>query len=743
MAVNFLSSAPKLKVREDCSNWAFTVRHMLVLDELQGCLDGTETDTGKDGKALAKLILKIDPSLSIHVKEAKKAEDLWTQLEHLFSDSGFCRRIGLLRALTSIKLVNWLPEKYASMIMAVEYSGMHLTVDSIKTKLLDMEPANEAGNGNAFGAGRNNKHNNRNSYSRVGNTGANSSNAQMSGTCSYTNPNLQNVRCYKCKQTGHYKNKCPNNKTDKKGAFNAAFLSGEFNNQDWCVSGLATNLLSLNLLIHKGNQVVFDNGGCKIYNSENILVAVADLINSVYIINCESTVSYSVSGHQQQLLMGKHGTGGLAISIIRIFIGCIPQAPSQGETINSAKYCNLLDQLRAVMAEKRLELSNRRGVVFHHDNVCNNSTDETISREVPVSSHLGSTVAARTAVPSEPNYLDPTPIRNNSRGGVRLSNNQHNGVGRLGSVGSSNGPMSPQGTLSSPSPPPMLPPPPPVPQPLPSSLYVNEEVLAVISMDTEHNNNKSHRRTMQRSCTVNSTTSGSGFGLLDCAISQSHQEFVHHQAKPPPLSMASYINIDISSEASPLSPSHSISDSTLPKDENNETDCADHAYMNVSPGQEQIESTCVTRTRPPPLPPIQSDWDDGSRHCYANLESSEIEGLKKRFSGISIAEKSPLPPSTPPAGSLKEVNYAVLDLDKGNSLSIATPEGTSNTIPSPPDSPNKPVKGYATIDFNKTAALSHSVNPNLVNDNEGSRKTRHNSTINDLTASRHSSSISE
>ncbi|CAK9827568.1 Histone-lysine N-methyltransferase SETMAR [Anthophora retusa] len=40
----------------------------------------------------------------------------------------------------------------------------------------------------------------------------------------------------------------------------------------------------------------------------------------------------------------------------------------QGDTINADKYCNQLDQLKAAIAEKRPELANRRGVVFHHDN---------------------------------------------------------------------------------------------------------------------------------------------------------------------------------------------------------------------------------------------------------------------------------------------------------------------------------------------------------------------------------------
>ncbi|XP_046418382.1 fibroblast growth factor receptor substrate 2 [Neodiprion fabricii] len=377
--------------------------------------------------------------------------------------------------------------------------------------------------------------------------------------------------------------------------------------------------------------------------------------------------------------------------------------------------------------------------------VCNSSGDDTISRELPVASHPGSTVTMRVMMPSEPSYLDPTPARSNSRIGPRFSHSQQNGIGRLGSVGSSSGPMSPQGTMGSPSPPPMLPPPPPVPHPPPSSLYVNEEVLTSATIEREHNNNKSLRRTMQRSCTVSSTTSSSGFMALEpTPLPLPTSQESSCRSRPPPLPMASYINVDLSSDASPLSPSHSISDSTPLREEASELDGAQHAYMNISPGQEHYDT--ATTTMRTSLPQVQPDWEDEPRHCYANLESSDIEGLRKRFSGISTAEKSPLLPTTPPAGPVREVNYAVLDLDQKHNTTAVSPEGNVNpaNTPIPPDSPNKPLKGYATIDFNKTTALSHSVNPNLVNDNEGSRKTRHNSTINDLSApSRHSSSISE
>lgn len=40
----------------------------------------------------------------------------------------------------------------------------------------------------------------------------------------------------------------------------------------------------------------------------------------------------------------------------------------QGETINSKKYCSQLNKLKRAIKDKRPELENRKGVIFHHDN---------------------------------------------------------------------------------------------------------------------------------------------------------------------------------------------------------------------------------------------------------------------------------------------------------------------------------------------------------------------------------------
>lgn len=244
-----------------------------------------------------------------------------------------------------------------------------------------------------------------------------------------------------------------------------------------------------------------------------------------------------------------------------------------------------------------------------------------------------------------------------------------------------------------------------------------------------------------RSYTISNSVSDNGSASLELTSVNKNSE-VTSEIKSP-ISTAAYMNVDINSDVSPLSPTHSVSEAMQFKEDRNENNESGHAYININPGQEHVESH-GTKPKPSPLSSIQSDAEEATRHCYANLEPSEIENLRKRFSGVSVAEKSPLPPSTPTGGPIREVNYAVLDLDTKDVPMNSPMDGPSNSTTSPPESPNKLQKGYATIDFNKTAALSHSVNPNLVNDNEGSRKTRHNSTISDLAASgRRSSSVSE
>lgn len=105
------------------------------------------------------------------------------------------------------------------------------------------------------------------------------------------------------------------------------------------------------------------------------------------------------------------------------------------------------------------------------------------------------------------------------------------------------------------------------------------------------------------------------------------------------------------------------------------------------------------------------------QHSYANLDLMPSVGVGNRLD--------------PPG--MRRVNYIQLDLEKNdektNGIGAVPPSPLS--LLSVPDSPSRRTESYATIDFNKTVALSNSAKPSATPD-EGQRKTRHNSTINEL-----------
>ena len=61
-------------------------------------------DAVKDRKAIAKIILLLDPLNYVHVKEATTTTEIWAMLERAFEDSGFIRRVGLLHKLIKTDL---------------------------------------------------------------------------------------------------------------------------------------------------------------------------------------------------------------------------------------------------------------------------------------------------------------------------------------------------------------------------------------------------------------------------------------------------------------------------------------------------------------------------------------------------------------------------------------------------------------------------------------------------------------
>ncbi|GBP30596.1 Retrovirus-related Pol polyprotein from transposon TNT 1-94 [Eumeta japonica] len=174
---NITMSIPKLTGRENWSTWSFAVKAYLQHEDLHNCISAEPNPNDPkavkdDVKAKSKLILLVDPILYVHIQQAENAKQLWDNLTKAFEDRGLTRKVGLLKDLINTTLetsesvesyVNkimssahklrninfnvddeWLgtlmlaglPDSYKPMIMGIESSGVKISADLIKTKLL-------------------------------------------------------------------------------------------------------------------------------------------------------------------------------------------------------------------------------------------------------------------------------------------------------------------------------------------------------------------------------------------------------------------------------------------------------------------------------------------------------------------------------------------------------------------------------------------------------------------------------
>ncbi|KAK2725735.1 fibroblast growth factor receptor substrate 2-like isoform X2 [Artemia franciscana] len=190
-----------------------------------------------------------------------------------------------------------------------------------------------------------------------------------------------------------------------------------------------------------------------------------------------------------------------------------------------------------------------------------------------------------------------------------------------------------------------------------------------------------------------------------------------------------YVNTPVSEKTSPkwnkmpVVPEHYIG---LDDKENNDK----HCYINVSPIKQKDMNPVI-------MSPEES-------HLYINVIPDQT--LKSPTSDyLSSGSELTLRPEITP------VNYVLLDLDRGSDSTNSqnqplSPQGSESSYY--PESPTKktpegnvPQSGYATIDFDKTAALSKSISENSEKDAEGLRRTRH--SIVNRTFLRNNSSMSD
>ncbi|PZC85295.1 hypothetical protein B5X24_HaOG201791 [Helicoverpa armigera] len=248
MAISHLQ-IEKLTGRENYSTWRFAAKSYLEHEDLWECIDpGTNIDSKKDVKAKSKINLLVEPINFVHIENAKSAKEAWYNLQKAFEDSGLSRRVGLLRDLTNTPLdscasvedyVNkimtaayklrnigfevgddWLgaimltglPEHYKPMIMGLESSGVKISADFIKTKLLQEVKISES---SAFLTKKQNSTNS-------------------------TKPKGKGPRCYNCNKYGHFKSQCKVKKGDQNN-FSAVFSAySTVTEDDWYIDSGAT-----------------------------------------------------------------------------------------------------------------------------------------------------------------------------------------------------------------------------------------------------------------------------------------------------------------------------------------------------------------------------------------------------------------------------------------------------------------------------------------------------------------------
>jgi hypothetical protein len=222
----------KLRGRENYTTWKIAMENLLSLDGLWTSVLGTEENEEKIVKAKAKIVSSVDETLYIHVAKAATAAEAWRNLRKAFEDTGLTRKVSLLRKMTTTRLENceniegyvneimsaahrstaigceinqeWLgtvllaglAEKYGPMIMALESSGMVITGDSVKTKLLRESSCYDK--------------------SKTSMDGDSAYHVKRRFRGAKSRPPFKNVECWNCDKQGRISSECYGKKKDDK-----------------------------------------------------------------------------------------------------------------------------------------------------------------------------------------------------------------------------------------------------------------------------------------------------------------------------------------------------------------------------------------------------------------------------------------------------------------------------------------------------------------------------------------------
>lgn len=165
----------KLKGRENFDTWKVAAKSYLTIRGLWEIIDkeiSPEESPNSNARAISEITLIIESSLYNYIEDSDNASVVWNSLLKAFDDSGVARKVTILNQLVSVRLTQYknmekyinaillywnktkvagfridedviaslmlggLPDEYRAMILGIENSGQELTVDYVKTVLL-------------------------------------------------------------------------------------------------------------------------------------------------------------------------------------------------------------------------------------------------------------------------------------------------------------------------------------------------------------------------------------------------------------------------------------------------------------------------------------------------------------------------------------------------------------------------------------------------------------------------------